>query len=179
MYAKNDLEEGYLVCELLKSGEVNEVENDFFLLTKAMHHDLGKCGFPGKGREVYQVETSDWHRKNMGRMYKHNENIPFTMVPDLRHRRGDNSARAAVPGRTTTNKKLKAASARERSRRATPTCPTPATRRRSGGTPRPSRTSLFESDSILFHPPRARRRAGRRRRPGRRPGHLAPPPQAS
>ena len=39
--------------------------------------------FPGKGREVYQVETSDWHRKNMGRMYKHNENIPFTMVPDL------------------------------------------------------------------------------------------------
>ena len=53
------------------------------MLFAAMHHDLGKCGFPGKGNEVYQVETSDWHRKNMGRMYKHNENIPFTMVPDL------------------------------------------------------------------------------------------------
>jgi hypothetical protein len=53
------------------------------MLFAAMHHDLGKCGFPGKGSEVYQVETSDWHRKNMGRMYKHNENIPFTMVPDL------------------------------------------------------------------------------------------------
>ena len=53
------------------------------MLFAAMHHDLGKCGFPGNGREVYQVETSDWHRKNMGRMYKHNENIPFTMVPDL------------------------------------------------------------------------------------------------
>ena len=53
------------------------------MMFAAMHHDLGKCGFPGKGREVYQVETSDWHRKNMGRMYKHNENIPFTMVPDL------------------------------------------------------------------------------------------------
>jgi len=49
----------------------------------AMHHDLGKVGFPGEGNEVYQVETSDWHRKNVGRMYKHNENIPFTMVPDL------------------------------------------------------------------------------------------------
>jgi hypothetical protein len=49
----------------------------------AMHHDLGKVGFPGDGNEVYQVESSDWHRKNMGRMYKHNENIPFAMVPDL------------------------------------------------------------------------------------------------
>ncbi len=53
------------------------------LLFAAMHHDLGKVGFPGDGNEVYQVETSDWHRKNMGRMYKHNENIPFAMVPDL------------------------------------------------------------------------------------------------
>jgi len=53
------------------------------LMFAAMHHDLGKIGFPGDGNEVYQVETSDWHRKNMGRMYKHNENIPFSMVPDL------------------------------------------------------------------------------------------------
>ena len=53
------------------------------LMFAAMHHDLGKVGFPGDGNEVYQVETSDWHRKNMGRLYKHNENIPFTMVPDL------------------------------------------------------------------------------------------------
>ena len=53
------------------------------LLFAAMHHDLGKAGFPGDGNEVYQVETSDWHRKNQNKMYKHNENIPFTMVPDL------------------------------------------------------------------------------------------------
>ena len=53
------------------------------LMFAAMHHDLGKAGFPGKGNEVYRVETSDWHRKNMGRLYKHNEDIPFTMVPDL------------------------------------------------------------------------------------------------
>ncbi len=48
------------------------------LMFAAMHHDLGKVGFPGDGNEVYQVETSHWHRKNMGRMYKHNENIPFS-----------------------------------------------------------------------------------------------------
>jgi len=53
------------------------------MLFAAMHHDLGKVGFPGDGNEVYQVETSDWHRKNQNKMYKHNENIPFTMVPDL------------------------------------------------------------------------------------------------
>lgn len=49
----------------------------------AMHHDLGKIGFPGDGNEVYQVETSEWHRKNQGKMYKANDSIPFTVVPDL------------------------------------------------------------------------------------------------
>ena len=53
------------------------------MIFAAMHHDIGKAGFPGDGNEVYQVETSDWHRKNQNKMYRHNENIPFTMVPDL------------------------------------------------------------------------------------------------
>jgi len=53
------------------------------LMFAAMHHDLGKAGFPGEGNEVYQVETSDWHRKNQGKLYKTNANIPFTAVPDL------------------------------------------------------------------------------------------------
>ena len=53
------------------------------LMFAAMHHDLGKAGFPGDGEEVYQVNDSEWHRKNQGKMYKHNTNIPFTMVPDL------------------------------------------------------------------------------------------------
>ena len=53
------------------------------LMFAAMHHDLGKVGFPGDGNEVYQVETSDWHRKNQGKLYKSNANIPFAMVPDL------------------------------------------------------------------------------------------------
>ena len=53
------------------------------LMFAAMHHDLGKVGFPGDGNEVYQIETSDWHRKNQGKLYKTNPNIPFAMVPDL------------------------------------------------------------------------------------------------
>ena len=53
------------------------------LMFAAMHHDLGKVGFPGPGEEVYVPNDSEWHRKNQGKMYKHNGNIPFTMVPDL------------------------------------------------------------------------------------------------
>jgi hypothetical protein len=53
------------------------------LLFAAMHHDLGKAGFPGQGQEVYIPNDSEWHRKNQGKIYKHNPNIPFTLVPDL------------------------------------------------------------------------------------------------
>jgi hypothetical protein len=53
------------------------------MMFAAMHHDLGKAGFPGNGNEVYQTETSDWHRKNQGKLYKTNAAIPFAMVPDL------------------------------------------------------------------------------------------------
>ena len=68
----------WTVCGADMSGYTEEE-----LLFAAMHHDLGKAGFPGDGNEVYQVETSDWHRKNQGKLYKSNSNIPFTMVPDL------------------------------------------------------------------------------------------------
>ena len=68
----------WMVCGADMSGYTEEE-----MLFAAMHHDLGKMGFPGEGNEVYQVETSDWHRKNQNKMYKQNENIPFTMVPDL------------------------------------------------------------------------------------------------
>jgi hypothetical protein len=54
------------------------------LMFAAMHHDLGKIGFPGDGNEVYQVETSDWHRKNQNKMlYNTMKIFHFTMVPDL------------------------------------------------------------------------------------------------
>jgi hypothetical protein len=53
------------------------------LVFVAMHHDLGKLGFPGEGREKYLPNDSEWHRKNLGKVYKHNENIPFALVQDL------------------------------------------------------------------------------------------------
>lgn len=48
----------------------------------ALHHDLGKLGFPGYGNEHYVPETSDWHRKNQGKMYKTNPNIPKMTTAD-------------------------------------------------------------------------------------------------
>lgn len=53
------------------------------LLFAAYHHDLGKAGFPGEGNENYIPNESEWHRKNQGKIYTYNPNLPFTMVPDL------------------------------------------------------------------------------------------------
>lgn len=53
------------------------------LVFVAMHHDLGKLGFQGEGREKYLPNDSEWHRKNLGKIYKYNENIPFSLVQDL------------------------------------------------------------------------------------------------
>lgn len=53
------------------------------LVFVAMNHDLGKLGFIGEGRDKYIPNDSEWHRKNMGKIYKTNDNIPFTLVPDL------------------------------------------------------------------------------------------------
>ena len=49
----------------------------------AIHHDLGKIGWPGKNGEVYIPNDSEWHRKNQGRIYKVNPENAFAMVPDL------------------------------------------------------------------------------------------------
>jgi len=53
------------------------------LLFVALHHDLGKMGYPGKGNHVYEPNTSDWHVKNQGKIYSINPNNPFMMTPDL------------------------------------------------------------------------------------------------
>lgn len=52
------------------------------LIFAAMHHDLGKLGFPGEGREVYEHCTSEWHRKNQGKIYEINPKNPFALTPD-------------------------------------------------------------------------------------------------
>jgi hypothetical protein len=52
------------------------------LLFVAAHHDLGKLGFsPNKERYVWN--ESEWHRNNLGQLYKSSDKIPFTVVPHL------------------------------------------------------------------------------------------------
>ncbi len=53
------------------------------LIFTALNHDIGKMGFSGEGNETYIPNDSEWHRKNMGRMYKVNPNNQFTLVNDL------------------------------------------------------------------------------------------------
>ncbi len=53
------------------------------LMFTALNHDIGKMGFPGAGNEIYQINDSEWHRKNQGKEYKINPNNPFTLVNDL------------------------------------------------------------------------------------------------
>lgn len=52
------------------------------LLFAAMHHDLGKLGLPGIGNEYYLYNDSDWHRKNQGKEFKKNENLPAGTIQD-------------------------------------------------------------------------------------------------
>ena len=59
---------------------------DNFTLTElqfaAFHHDLGKLGMIGDYKP-YPENTSEWHRKNQGKIYNHDSNQPFMLVPDL------------------------------------------------------------------------------------------------
>lgn len=48
----------------------------------AFNHDLGKLGFSGELNGQYLVNKSEWHRKNMGKLYDINGAIPFVTVAD-------------------------------------------------------------------------------------------------
>ena len=50
------------------------------LVFAAMHHDLGKIG--DLENEYYIPQTSDWHRKNQGAIFKHNGDLHFMTVTD-------------------------------------------------------------------------------------------------
>lgn len=52
------------------------------LMFAALNHDLGKLGLPGEGNHGYEPNPSQWHRDNLGQMYKPNTNIPFATVVD-------------------------------------------------------------------------------------------------
>ena len=50
------------------------------LIFAALNHDLGKVGT--KEFEMYKPNPSEWHRKNQGKIYEINPDIPFMSVPD-------------------------------------------------------------------------------------------------
>lgn len=67
--------------------EENEMDLSGFtkenLVFVALNHDLGKLGYVGEGREKYIPNDSEWHRKNMGKIYNYNDKIPFAITSDL------------------------------------------------------------------------------------------------
>lgn len=65
-----------------KLGMIVENFTEEELLFSAMHHDLGKIGFPGEDNDGYFMNDSEWHRINQGKIYKSNEHIPFAPVQD-------------------------------------------------------------------------------------------------
>jgi hypothetical protein len=50
------------------------------LVFVALNHDLGKIGT--EEAEQYIPNGSDWHRKNLGKLYEYNAVNPFMTVPD-------------------------------------------------------------------------------------------------
>jgi hypothetical protein len=48
----------------------------------ALNHDLGKIGLPGNYQQ-YKPNESEWHRKNQGKLFVHDNTHPFALVPDL------------------------------------------------------------------------------------------------
>ena len=59
-------------------GEIDFTEEE--LVFAALNHDLGKVGDGNSGG--YIPETSDWHRKNQGTMYKPNPELDFMLIQD-------------------------------------------------------------------------------------------------
>ncbi len=69
------------VCNLWRNSGLDIDFTQEELEFVALHHDLGKVGF--KGLDKYVPNKSEWHRKNQGKIYNGNPDIPFMLVPDL------------------------------------------------------------------------------------------------
>jgi hypothetical protein len=62
-------------------GEIDYTEEE--LIFSILHHDLGKLGSlekDGTGGEYYVPQTSEWHIKNKGEVYKLNDNLQYFEV---------------------------------------------------------------------------------------------------
>jgi len=74
----------YNSLAIKKLYEIQGVVFDFELeelIFAAMHHDLYKLG--SKEFEFYIQETSEWHTKNQGSIFKVNPKIPYTDGTDM------------------------------------------------------------------------------------------------
>ncbi len=71
---------GFLVTRNMKdlNAEIDFSKEE--LVFTCMNHDLGKLG--DLKNPYYLPEDSDWHRKNQGKIYKHNPKINYMSVPD-------------------------------------------------------------------------------------------------
>ena len=70
-----------LLKKLWEDGGATINFSDEELIFAAMHHDLGKCG-DELGNEFYSPNESDWHVKNMGKIYEVNPDIEHMDVTD-------------------------------------------------------------------------------------------------
>lgn len=62
-----------------RGGNVDFTDEE--LAFSAIHHDLGKLGDKEQG-EYYQLQESDWHRKNRGEIFKFNPDLQYMDVVD-------------------------------------------------------------------------------------------------
>lgn len=73
--------------QMYNSFKVTGMNTDDFteeeLVFAALHHDLGKLGFPGEGNERYLLQTDTWRQEKLGHLYTQNPNNPMNQVPDL------------------------------------------------------------------------------------------------
>ena len=58
--------------------KMNYTEEDVIFC--AMHHDLGKIG--DLNNDYYIPNESEWHRKNQGKIYNHNDKLHYMTVTD-------------------------------------------------------------------------------------------------
>lgn len=80
-HVMNVARNSYKLKKVYEEGGIKVDFTDEELLFAAFHHDLGKLGT--KEGPLYLPETSEWHRKNQGKVFKQNTDLNYM---DVTHR---------------------------------------------------------------------------------------------
>ena len=80
-HVMNVARNAYKLKKVYEEGGVKVDFTDEELLFAAFHHDLGKLG--NSEGPLYLPETSEWHRKNQGKVFKQNTDLNYM---DVTHR---------------------------------------------------------------------------------------------